>query len=348
MKKREKAYDLLRILAAFSVVVLHCSAQFWYVLPVGSREWMIANFYDGCFRFGVPIFVMISGALFLGRTINLKRLYFHNILRIAVIFLVWSVFYVLISLFAVPGRDMDTTRIVKAILEGSYHEWFLKMLICIYMTLPLLNTWVKNASRRDLDYFLLCFLGARIVPFTLGAFYRGYFYEYLQDLFANSEIGIFAGYTGYFVLGYYIVRFGFPEKIKKFLYWGMVPMLLAGVATDSYLAIQRGEPQGLLYDSFGVSTFFVSAALFTLFVEKYRNEEKGTGTNRLLSEMADSTLGIYMLHLAMMNFLRRKGFTVMTFDIMIGIPLLSVLLFVSCGVISFILRKIPFVGRYLC
>ena len=64
-KKRLIHYDLLRIFAAFSVVMLHSAAQFWYSLDIYSTEWLIANSYDALFRFGVPIFVMISGALFL-------------------------------------------------------------------------------------------------------------------------------------------------------------------------------------------------------------------------------------------------------------------------------------------
>ena len=72
-------YDLLRILACFSVVMLHSAAQFWYTIPVTEPEWVIANSYDAVSRFGVPIFVMISGVLFLNndREINLKRLYTH-------------------------------------------------------------------------------------------------------------------------------------------------------------------------------------------------------------------------------------------------------------------------------
>ena len=57
--------DVLRIIACFSVIMLHTSAQAWYSLPVDSGGFKIANSYDALFRFGVPVFVMISGALFL-------------------------------------------------------------------------------------------------------------------------------------------------------------------------------------------------------------------------------------------------------------------------------------------
>lgn len=75
--------------------MLHSATQFWYDLDVRSTEWVIANSYNAVFRFGVPIFVMISGALFLdnGYKLNLKRLYTRNILRLVILYIVWSCIY---------------------------------------------------------------------------------------------------------------------------------------------------------------------------------------------------------------------------------------------------------------
>ena len=77
-------FDLLRILACFSVIVLHAAAQFWYGLPIDSTDWLVVNSYNAVFRFGVPVFVAISGALFLApsREVNMRKLFFHNILRL--------------------------------------------------------------------------------------------------------------------------------------------------------------------------------------------------------------------------------------------------------------------------
>ncbi len=46
-EKRMIHYDLLRILAAFSVVMLHSAGQKWYVLPVTVPEGMTSwEFFD--------------------------------------------------------------------------------------------------------------------------------------------------------------------------------------------------------------------------------------------------------------------------------------------------------------
>ena len=103
-KKTERniSFDLLRIISAFSVVMLHVSGVYITNSPVGSFDFRIANFMNSISRFGVPIFVMISGAIFLAekKTVTLKKLWCKNIFRMLVVFGVWSfAYYVYQSLY---------------------------------------------------------------------------------------------------------------------------------------------------------------------------------------------------------------------------------------------------------
>ena len=60
-------FDFLRVFATLAVMVLHVGAQNWYGTNVSSFEWQTFNFFHSVTRFAVPIFVMISGALFLNK-----------------------------------------------------------------------------------------------------------------------------------------------------------------------------------------------------------------------------------------------------------------------------------------
>ena len=100
MKEQRIVYfDYLRIIAIFAVVVLHFAAQNWDNIDVSSFEWQVFNLYDAVAAWGVPVFVMISGALFLGKELTLKKLYGKYILRIVTAFFFWSVLYALWSNF---------------------------------------------------------------------------------------------------------------------------------------------------------------------------------------------------------------------------------------------------------
>lgn len=92
MNKRIYWMDILRITALFCVMLMHSVASCWYITPVTQTEWHIYNIYDGLIRFCVPVFIMISGSMFLNpdREIPVSLLYRKYIPRIlcAYIFLV--------------------------------------------------------------------------------------------------------------------------------------------------------------------------------------------------------------------------------------------------------------------
>ena len=67
-------FDALRVFASLAVMVLHLAAQHWADVPVDSGAWRAFNGWNSAVRWCVPVFVMISGALFLERPIPLKKL----------------------------------------------------------------------------------------------------------------------------------------------------------------------------------------------------------------------------------------------------------------------------------
>lgn len=119
-KERVVFIDYLRVFATFAVVVLHVSAQNWYVTDVNGFEWQTFNIYDSLVRWGVPVFLMISGALFLDRDISLEEMYKKYLLRMVIAFCYWSIVYMLLDRGGTIGN-----RIEAAIL-GHYHMWFIR------------------------------------------------------------------------------------------------------------------------------------------------------------------------------------------------------------------------------
>ena len=67
IENRIEYLDLLRIIAIFGVVVLHVAAQNWVKEFTNVFNWNVYNVYDSLVRWTVPVFVMISGTLFLSK-----------------------------------------------------------------------------------------------------------------------------------------------------------------------------------------------------------------------------------------------------------------------------------------
>lgn len=344
---RKYSYDILRILAAFSVVMLHSAAQFWYDLDVKSSEWVIANSYDSVFRFGVPIFVMLSGAIFLDGDyqLNIKRLYRHNILRLIILYVLWSGIYGMIDCINYGMSTLHINDIVREMLSGRYHLWYLPMIVGIYMLLPILKGWIENVEKRNVEYFLLLFFVLQIGRQTIGAISKREEISYILNL---VDVDMVCGYIGYFVWGYYLIHIGISEKMRKILYLLFVPAALLNVVLGNLLAWKEGAPVAAIYDSFGFFTFIMVTVLFDFICSKESKRSFGGKGAALLKEISGDTLGVYLMHLALMEFLQSKGIHSMTLPNIVGIPLYAVACFLICLVIAGVLRRIPLIGRYLC
>lgn len=346
-ENRKMHYDLLRILAAFSVVMLHSAAQFWYTLDIYSTEWLIANSYDAVFRFGVPIFVMISGALFLGKDyrLDIPRLYRHNILRLLIMYMIWSCLYGLWDCAVFNFLQNGWKAVLRAMLAGRYHLWFLPMLIGIYMLLPILKSWVEHAEKKNIQYFLCLFLVFQVGAETLRALTVT---DELHAVLDIWDIEMACSYIGYFVLGYYLAHFEISHTLKKGIYCCALPAVLGNIVLGNYLARKAGVATGAIYDSFGAFTFVIAVALFLLVREKAGKIQFGEKDVQRISELAGDTLGVYLLHIGVIEGLKLCGIHSMLLPNIIGIPIYATGCFVLCLVAAAVLRRIPVIGRYIC
>ena len=150
VSKRVIYFDILRVVAIFAVVAVHISAQHWLDVDVSSRAWFAFNLYCTTGKWSVPIFVMISGALFLGRDTTIRTILKKNVLRMAGVFVFWSGCYALISLIF---RRSPLFDVFSQFITGHYHLWFLYMIVGLYLLIPLLRPIVQNETLTR--YFLL-------------------------------------------------------------------------------------------------------------------------------------------------------------------------------------------------
>lgn len=348
VKNRMIHFDLLRIIAAFSVVMLHSSAQFWYTMDIHSVEWIVANSYNAVFRFGVPIFVMISGALFLapGYSLDTKKLYKHNILRMLIIYVVWSCLYGLLDCFRFWRLEsIGIKDYIREMITGRYHLWFLPMIVGIYVLLPILKSWIEHAEKKNLQYFLGLFVVLQIGVETLRALTVT---DELHVILDVLRVEMVCSYLGYFVLGYYLAHVGIGRKLRKAIYICVVPAVLLNILLGNVLAWRAGSAVGAIYDSFGLFTFIIVLALFLFMTDSGTKWNPGHGMQGIVREISADTLGIYLLHVGLMELTEDTGFQSMMLPNIFGIPVYATGCFIICMVLAALLRRVPFVGKYIC
>ena len=142
--KRNYNYDFIRMTAIVLVILIHSCGQLVESDWGGARlEYvLIASVID----MGVPLFLMLSGALLLGKEEPLGVFFKKRFSRILLPFLIWSlVFYVL--LFPPHGIDCLWDYPYK-LLTGGIHGvyWFVYTIIGLYLLTPLLRPAMRDRT----------------------------------------------------------------------------------------------------------------------------------------------------------------------------------------------------------
>lgn len=346
--------DFLRIFATFSVILLHFSAQNWFHIAVESSAWRIFTVYNSAVRWGVPMFVMISGALFLNREIPVRRLYSKYVLRMLAAFLAWSLLYFLLggdgprarllSLFR-PGR----TEQLASILRGPYHIWFVFLIAGLYLCIPLFRQLIQRGQTRRY-YLLLCFLFASLLP-QLGALIQSFGGERLRLLMQAVEeniqymhMDLVLGYGGYFVLGHALSREGFSKKQRGLLYTlGLLGFALTALLTWG-ASLRAGRAVSDHFDYLRPGVLAEAAALFVLFRHLPVPPPR---VRALTTRLSRWSFGAYLVHALVIDWLGGLGLNTLSFAPWLSVPALSLLVLgISYG-ISALLSLIPGVRTYL-
>ena len=140
--KRLPNFDLLRVIAAFSVMLIHVNWNYFgkvYDTPSDSFEWIFGALVNLVTRFSVPAFVMISGAFILQNGQNADFIAFYK----KVIIKIFAPSCVVILLL-VPVRigmnilaHKNLMSGLRGILTGGFFNlWYIYMLVGLYLLTP--------------------------------------------------------------------------------------------------------------------------------------------------------------------------------------------------------------------
>lgn len=344
--------DLLRIIAALSVIVIHTVADPWGAVPLESARWQLLNVFDSFVRFSVPLFVMLSGMFFLdpAKPVSVKGLYKKNITHMAAAYFTWSFVYAAFeNIFIVGG---ETSEIIAAIIRqgirGHFTLWFLLMMIGLYMITPFLRIITKYASKRQLEYFLLLsFIFSSLVPVLLDIMPEGLLKLLIGYYSFNLYPKIVLGYTGCYVLGYYLKAYGMSKRCKNALYISGVLSLLFTIGITAFLSLRRATPVQLFYDNLAPNTLITAAAVFVFVKEHTAWLEKRPTAVKAVSYVSSCTLGIYLVHDLLNEIIRHLGFDILNYPLWLAVPLYSAAVFALSLAIIGVIKKIPFVNKYI-
>ena len=304
--KRPKAkhvfyLDALRAAAILAVIIFHIAGG--VLIPICPNlpgtlnlEYIYHTFFATCFKFGVPIFLMLTGALTLGKNRDFITLLKQRIPRIAIPFIFWSVvtFIIMIIIFHyAPFTNYDNLPYDGIKNIGYYFYefllgktrysaplWYFWLILVIYLISPILNKWIVNSSMKEVEYILCIWFIYCISKY------------YLSDVI-NLPI-MFSGFIellGYVILGYYL-RYCERDIFNNKLY-AVIIIILSVIFLMIFALFTTGKQSFLELGS--IFIILETAGIFILF-KNFKTETPFTIFKTACSSLAKHSYGIYLIH----------------------------------------------------
>lgn len=339
--EKKNYFDLLRTITCVCVIFVHLGATY-AVKDFGTLNFWIGNIYDALGRIGVPLFVMISGALMLDKNYKYsKEKLEKHIIRMILFFIFWSVFYCIIYQIVIPkftNTPIRIKRIVNDLIVGHFHLWFIYLIIGLYLIVPLLRLWVNDDNKKYIEYFIiLSIIFVYIIQYitTIGENFSNSFEKINDIINKNLQLKYIGGYTGYFLLGWYLSNY--DSKHKNVIYFlGILGLLVSIIGT--FILSSMANKSLTLYNNLGINVLAQSVAVFVFIKDKFKEKEN---ENKVVKSISKYSLGIYAMHPAFITVIY-KIFEISNINnALICIPIAFAVVFLGSYLGTYIFSKIP-------
>ena len=348
VKERELYPDILRIIACFMVIVIHVSGSWAVPNENFSYDLLFFLFYNGISSVAVPLFVMISGMFMLNskKETNIKDLFKKNILKLAIIYVFWSLFYGIYRWFIYSKGEFNLDAIkylINRLFTTEYHLWFLPMIIGLYLLIPILKEIVKN--KKITEYFIILYIAIMIIATNIS--YFPYFNK-MAPLINNIKLGSILGYTGYFVIGYYLHEYGIKSnKVKNIIYGITIILLPIVLVYSTYISVKNHTFYGDCFNNFSIFTLLSGVSLILLFKDFFKKHKLNEKLLSFIYKLSKNTLGIYLIHMLFIIICSQIDISPLDWNPLFSIPIMSIMIFICSSIITLIISKIPFLNKYL-
>jgi surface polysaccharide O-acyltransferase-like enzyme len=342
--------DLIRTIAIIGVITLHAANEAIVPQVMNQTEiyrWWMVNIYQTFGRTGVPLFVMLTGALLLqpSKIEPLSVFFKKRLNRIGLPFLFWGAIYFAWDYYA-DHLALTSSFVFQGILSGPYyHFWYLYMIVGLYLLTPILRIVVAHIDRQTFKYFFVVWLLAAFItpiPGLLGAFY------------VDGNLLSLPLWVGYFMLGAFLVN----VKVQRRVLLGLTILGLALTLVGTYaIAAKVGGPHTYYFhDYFSPTIILASAALFVLLntikTPINKTETHESKIHWILKQISQNTLAIFLLHVIVLETLQRGylwGFTISgnNLNSIIEVPLITVVTLLICLGVILPLKRVPIIKKLI-
>lgn len=348
-KRRELWLDVLRVVAACAVVMMHTLTGAVDIFSASNHAYgklmlIIMDLVTWC----VPVFLMISGYLFLkpGKEISFQTMIGKYCLRIVLALLVFGIPFSCLELILAEKTfrfGMIGEGVLMVLTGKSWsHLWYLYLILVLYFLTPAI-AWVLKRVPVWSVVAAECVLavGSSVFP-LLNQIWEGVHLPVLPDQ---------AIYLCYYLLGYLLHM----ERGKKSLqkqYKG--PALCIGVLVLGMILYRISDVRQIQMAYNYPPTVLLALSLMILGKMIYREgkdkctEMKDDIPEKIILSLSQLSFGIYLIHPVFLNmFYKFLHVTPVEGNFAVRFPLFFAVAFLGAAGTTWGMRKIPLLRRYV-
>lgn len=356
--------DVARVIAILLVTFNHAIGDIFtnpikdypYMNHMSIAEGLFSAFVFIASRVGVPIFLMITGAIMLNRDYEekgrIRHLYRHNILQLFIATqIILFLYFVILLIFGHEGKDILLRGPVYIIIRGIMNQlflnklsfgnmWYMSLILCIYMVIPIVSITLRRISSK---YFLIPMAIILIITCVLPDIDK-IFNAFGSNFRLKSSIHcdyIFSYFFIFLIEGYYIMN-GAMRKIKKkwLIMIGVITFMTSSIFQYSlyYANIDLRENYNFL------PLFIITPCCFELIRRINCSDEL---INKVMACLSRTAFALFTVHVPVFAVIEKTMHFTPGHHAFVGFVFMEIVgIAVSYSVI-FVLMKVKWISHYV-
>ena len=334
--------SLAKIIASYSVVILHTNGAFWYFNYKTYKEfWISANIIESTFYFAVPFFALCIGVTLLdfNEKYGIIKYYYKRIIKVVIPLILWTYIVYFYKVYYI--KNMKKVKLTFENLWNMYYQHRVigiyqsfHSFIKLYMIIPFLAYIEKSNKIKIYTYgLILLLLFQTIFPYLIALFHLNLRWIY----------NIQYTYSHYLFAGYLIHNKKFSRAKRFILYILGISSLFLTIFATKYLTLKYKKIITLHKGYLNLPCILYSCALFLFIKEntyillKYINK-------KYINYIGSLTIGPFFMHYPVIDFYS-KNYSVNKYRLKYRLFDGSII-YIICLILTAFLKKIPIL-KYL-
>ena len=325
--------SILNVLACIGVVILH-TFETGYTSDANFVFEVLIRAIAYC---AVPLFFMITGATLIDyrERYDTKTFFKKRLLKVIISLIIWSIIYFIINFF--KGKFSINDLSFKFVFEYFFLVktnpifWFFVVIIGIYLAIPVISLIPQESRRKAFLYII-------IITFVFNQFLPDLLYH--LNLNYNYDLKFpltYSGWISFIFIGYYIDKYEIVKKHRVIIYVLGIIGFLTMVVPTIFISYHKNESCSWFDEYYDAPCVLYSASVFLFFKSKINNNQIVTKIMPFFNFVAPTTLGIYVLHIAIRDFLRYfYTYSYFGMNLVLTLSILTI-----CFIVVKIVQKIP-------